>query len=100
MGPDLILPAVVLGVVGLTSHYCLTQAFRSGDATIVVPMDFLRIPLIALIGWMFYGEPLDIFVFLGAGLIICGILWNLQAEARRTRTPVAAATEAAQSGES
>jgi len=100
LGPDLILPAVVLGVVGLTSHYCLTQAFRSGDATIVVPMDFLRIPLIALIGWMFYGEPLDAFVFLGAGLIICGILWNLQAEARRTRTPVAAATEAAQSGES
>ena len=47
---------VALGVVGLTSHYCLTNAFRAGDATVVVPIDFLRIPLIALVGWLFYGE--------------------------------------------
>ena len=85
MGAELILPTIVLGIVGVTSHYCLTRAFRSGDATVVVPMDFLRIPLIALVGWMFYGEPLDVFVFLGAGLIICGILWNLRAESRRSR---------------
>lgn len=96
MSTDLIVPTIVLGVVGVTSHYCLTRAFRSGDATTVVPMDFLRIPLIALVGWMFYGEPLDIFVFLGAGLIICGILWNLRADGRRSRVPVAAATEEAQ----
>lgn len=96
MSADLIIPTIVFGIVGVTSHYCLTRAFRSGDATIVVPMDFLRIPLIALVGWMFYGERLDIFVFLGAGLIICGILWNLRAEAQRSRTPVAAATEEAQ----
>ena len=71
MGADAIVPTLVLGVVGLTSHYCLTNAFRSGDATVVVPLDFLRIPLIALVGWMFYGEALDAFVFAGAGLIIC-----------------------------
>ena len=39
----------------------------------VVPLDFMRIPLIAVIGWWFYGEPLDVFVFLGAGLIMTGI---------------------------
>jgi drug/metabolite transporter (DMT)-like permease len=81
-----ILPAVTLGVVGLTSHYCLTNAFRAGDATVVVPLDFLRIPLIALVGWLFYGEGLDVFVFAGAALIICGVLWNLHAEARRPPT--------------
>ena len=97
LGFDLVLPTLALGVVGLTSHYCLTQAFRSGDATVVVPLDFLRIPLIALVGWMFYGESLDGFVFLGAGLIICGVLWNLVAESRRSRRPVAASTEKAQS---
>jgi drug/metabolite transporter (DMT)-like permease len=83
LGADALLPAIALGVVGLTSHYCLTNAFRSGDATVVVPLDFLRIPLIALIGWMFYAEALDAFVFLGAGLIIGGVLWNLHAESRR-----------------
>jgi drug/metabolite transporter (DMT)-like permease len=84
LGADAIVPVIGLGIVGLTSHYCLTRAFRSGDATVVVPLDFLRIPLIAVVGWMFYGEALDVFVFAGAGLIICGVLWNLRAEARRS----------------
>ena len=44
------LPALALAAAGLTSHYCLTQAFRFGDATVVVPLDFVRIPLIALRG--------------------------------------------------
>ena len=47
----------------------------------MVPLDFLRIPLIAVVGWAFYGETLDIFVLLGALIIIAGVLWNLRAEA-------------------
>jgi drug/metabolite transporter (DMT)-like permease len=50
----------------------------------VVPLDFLRIPLIAVVGWWLYAEPLDIFVFAGAGLIVLGLLWNLRSEARAT----------------
>jgi drug/metabolite transporter (DMT)-like permease len=78
-------PAVIgIGVCGLVSHYCLTNAFRAGDAGVVVPLDFMRIPLIAVVGWWLYGESLDVFVFLGAGLIAAGILWNLRSEAVRT----------------
>jgi drug/metabolite transporter (DMT)-like permease len=99
LGADALLPAIALGVVGLSSHYCLTNAFRAGDATVVVPMDFLRIPLIALVGWMFYAEALDVFVFAGAGLIICGVLWNLHAESRRFGRTAAAATEKAHAAE-
>jgi drug/metabolite transporter (DMT)-like permease len=76
-------PAVTLGAAGILSHFCLTNAFRVGDATVVVPMDFLRIPLIATVGWLLYGESLDIFVFAGAALIIGGVLWNLFSESRR-----------------
>jgi drug/metabolite transporter (DMT)-like permease len=93
MDADAIVPALVLGVVGLTSHYCLTKAFRAGDATVVVPLDFMRIPLIALVGWMFYAEPLDVFVFAGAGLIIGGVLWNLHAESRRSTLAVTVGKE-------
>jgi drug/metabolite transporter (DMT)-like permease len=78
-----ILPAIGVGIAGLTSHYCLSNAFRAGDATLVVPLDFMRIPLIAVVGWAVYGERLDIFVLLGAMLIITGVLWNLRAEAAR-----------------
>ena len=76
------LPLLGIAVAGLAVHYCLTNAFRCGDAAIVIPMDFLRVPLIAVIGWMFYGEALDIFVFVGAAVIVAGVAWNLRAEAK------------------
>lgn len=83
IGTDNFLPLAGLAIAGLSSHFCLTSAFRAGDATIVVPLDFLRLPLIALVGVIWYSEPLDPFVFAGAALIVAGILWNLRAEAGR-----------------
>ncbi len=84
---SMILPLIGVAVAGLSIHYCLTNAFRYGDAMIVIPMDFLRVPLLALIGWMLYGEHLDAFVFTGAVLIIAGVLWNVRAEAQRDARP-------------
>jgi drug/metabolite transporter (DMT)-like permease len=78
-----ILPATAVGVAGLSSHYCLSNAFRAGDASLVVPLDFMRIPLIAVVGWAFYGERLDIFVLVGALIIVAGVIWNLRAESTR-----------------
>jgi drug/metabolite transporter (DMT)-like permease len=75
-----VLPAIGVGLAGLSSHYCVSNAFRSGDATLVVPLDFMRIPLIAVVGWAFYGESLDVFVLLGALIIISGVFWNLRSE--------------------
>jgi drug/metabolite transporter (DMT)-like permease len=77
-----------VGIAGLSAHFCLVQAFRAGDATLVMPIDFLRVPLIAVIGWLFYGESLDIFVFLGAGIMLAGILWNLHDEAKKAQIPI------------
>jgi drug/metabolite transporter (DMT)-like permease len=95
------LPAIGIAGAGLAIHYCLANAFRYGDAIVVIPMDFLRVPLIALIGWLFYGERLDLFVFAGAGLIVLGLLWNLRAEAQRNgeRMRAAALSAAAQPAE-
>src|SRR4029077_20389306 len=70
---------------GAFAHYCLTNALRVADAIVVIPLDFIRIPLIAFVGWMFYGERVDVWVFVGAGIIVCGIVWNLRAEMQRPR---------------
>jgi len=84
-----LVPAIAgLGAAGLFAHFCLSNAFRAGDASVVVPLDFLRIPLIAVIGWWLYDESLDVFVFAGAGIIISGILWNLRSEVRRPLPPL------------
>ena len=85
--PAAILPLLGIGIAGTSSHYCLTNAFRAGDATVVVPLDFMRIPLIAVVGWALYGESLDIFVLLGALIIIMGVLWNLLSEAKTRPLP-------------
>jgi len=89
-----LLPSLIgLGVAGVFAHFCMTNAFRAGDASLVVPLDFLRIPLIAVVGWWLYSESLDVFVFAGAGLIISGILWNLRSETRRPVTIASALTD-------
>lgn len=75
----------VIAVCGTFSHYCLASAMRYADATIVVPMDFLRVPLTATAGWMLYSERLDTWTVLGAALILFGNLLNLKPPA-----PVAA----------
>ncbi len=68
----------LIGVTGLTSHYCLSRALAHADATTVVPLDFLRLPLAAVVAWMLYDEALDPFVFAGAALIIAGSWLNLR----------------------
>jgi len=68
----------VVGVVGTFSHYCLANALRYADATVVVPMDFLRVPLTAIAGWLIYSEQLDLLTVVGAVLILTGNLLNLK----------------------
>jgi drug/metabolite transporter (DMT)-like permease len=69
---------LVIAIVGTFSHYCLANAMRYADATVVVPMDFLRVPLTATAGWLVYSERLDLFTVLGAALILSGNLLNLK----------------------
>jgi drug/metabolite transporter (DMT)-like permease len=69
---------MVISVCGTFAHYCLASAMRYADATVVVPMDFLRVPLTATVGWLLYSERLDAWTVLGAALILCGNLLNLK----------------------
>jgi drug/metabolite transporter (DMT)-like permease len=70
---------VVIAFCGTFSHYCMARAMLYADATVVVPMDFLRVPLTAAVGWLIYSERLDAFTMLGAALILTGNLLNLKA---------------------
>jgi drug/metabolite transporter (DMT)-like permease len=70
---------VVIAFCGTFSHYCMARAMLHAEATVVLPMDFLRVPLTALAGWLIYSERLDLFTVLGAALILTGNLLNLKA---------------------
>jgi drug/metabolite transporter (DMT)-like permease len=72
---------VVIAFCGTFSHYCMARAMLYADATVVIPMDFLRVPLSATAGWLIYSERLDMFTVMGAALILTGNLLNLKAVA-------------------
>ena len=74
---------LVLGITGVSAHYCMVNALACADATVVVPMDFLRLPLIGLLGWFYYGEAIDGWLILGALLILAGNATSLWRENRR-----------------
>jgi drug/metabolite transporter (DMT)-like permease len=69
---------VVVAFCGTFSHYCMTRAMRHADATVVVPMDFLRVPLTAAAGWAVYAERVDVLTMIGAAVIMAGNLLNLR----------------------
>lgn len=72
-------PAIlVISFTGAFAHYCLARALTHGEATVVMPMDFLRLPVMALVGWLLYAERLDAWAALGAVLILAGNLLTLR----------------------
>jgi drug/metabolite transporter (DMT)-like permease len=76
---------LVIGVGSFTAHYCLTRAMKMADASVVVPVDFFRLPLIAVVGALFYAEAFDPAVILGALLIFGGTWYSLSRENQRLR---------------
>ena len=77
---------VLIGVAGLLGHFCIANALAIAPATVVVPIDFARLPVIAVIGMLAYGEAFDLWVLLGAGIIFTGNYLNIWSETRGSTT--------------
>jgi drug/metabolite transporter (DMT)-like permease len=73
----------LIGLAGLCAHWCLTNALRLAPASVVMPVDFLRLPIIAAVGALFYAEALDPWVLLG-GAVVAGAAWANLVVGRRT----------------
>lgn len=70
----------IVGISALSAHFSLSRALAEADAMVVAPMDFLRLPLIAMVGAMFYSEPFDPMVIAGGAVMVAGNLLNLRAK--------------------
>lgn len=71
---------ILIGVCGVIAHYSLTSALSLAPASYVMPIDFMRLPLIAVVGAVGYGESLDPYVLGGGAVIFLGIWINIHAE--------------------
>lgn len=77
---------VLIGLAGLAAHFCLTSALTLAPASQIMPVDFARLPLIALIGALFFDEPLTAGLAIGAGLILAANWLSLGGNGR-TQAP-------------
>ena len=72
------LPLIILiGFAGLGAHFCLTKALSLAPASIVMPMDFVRLPVISIAGMLLFNEPVHLIVFVGAALIFAANYLNI-----------------------
>ena len=88
---DIALPAapdlpwlLVVAICGLLAHTCITKALSLAPAAVVAPIDFARLPLIAIVAMLVYNEALDPWVFVGAVIIFAGNYLNIWSETRKT----------------
>ena len=82
------------GAIGTFSQLGVTRAFQLADASLVAPIDFLRLPLVALAGWLFFAEIPHATTWAGAALIFAAIL-VMTSSARSRRVPLPAITKEA-----
>ncbi len=76
----------IIGLTGLTAHFCIAKAMTYGEAGIVVSLDFLRLPIIAVVGMWLYKESLDWWVLIGGILMLTGNIINLNAQRKVSET--------------
>lgn len=74
---------LLVGCAGLLAHFCLASALAIAPATVVVPLDFGRLPVIAIVAMVLYNEPLEIWVFVGAAVIFAANYLNIWNETRK-----------------
>jgi drug/metabolite transporter (DMT)-like permease len=79
---------VVVSSMALSAHYCMSRALSLADATVVVPIDFLRLPLIALVGYLLYDEKLEWAVVVGSVIMFSGIYLNVKADTGKRKYQV------------
>lgn len=84
-----------VAVVATAGHYTMAKAFKVAPLTVTQPVTFLQLVWAVTMGAMFFGEPADIWVIVGGGLIMGSVIFITLREAalkRKLRTPAANAT--------
>jgi len=83
--PDIWPWLVLCGALGTGGHYCWTRALRLAEASMLAPFSYLQLLIVAMLAWWIFGEAVDRYTALGAGIIIGASLYIAQREHRLAR---------------
>lgn len=72
---------LLLGLSGLTTHFCLSKALVLIDTSVCFPIDFLRLPFIAIIAYLVWDETFSPWVAVGALVIFASTYFSIRKEA-------------------
>ena len=73
---------LIMGLSGWAAHFCQARAFAAADASAVMPFDFLRLPFTAGLGWLLFAEAMDVWTWIGAGVIFASTYFITLRESR------------------
>lgn len=62
------------GVIGAAAMGCVTRAFFFAEASLIVPVDFVRLPLVAAMGYFFFAQVAPATTWIGAAVIFAAIV--------------------------
>lgn len=82
--PDAWWSVLAFAVAGVGAQFCLTRSLSVAEAGLVAPVLFLRLPIIALVGYLWFGQDTEIWTWAGAGVIFLATIWMTRAEAGRS----------------
>ena len=75
---------IAMGFVATFGHATMTRAFASADASLVMGVDFARLPFAVIYGFLLFGELIDFWTWVGAGIIFLASLYGAN-HARKAR---------------
>ncbi len=75
----------LLGVFSGLAHICLTRSLAAADASMVIPFDYTRLPFVAVIAYVAFGEVPDLWTWAGAAIIVASAIYIARREARVAR---------------
>ncbi len=76
---------VGLGLVAAVAHILLTRSYAKADASAVQPFDYARLPFVALLGYLFFGEVPSAWLWLGGAMIAGAALYIAHRETLAAR---------------
>lgn len=85
--PEQWLLLAIQGALGALSMALVTQSFSLAEATLIAPLDFLRLPMVAMAAWLVFGQAVPLSTWIGGTVIFGATL--LMARSARTRTVAA-----------
>lgn len=77
---------IALGGLATLGHQFMTRGFKLADTSALMPFDFLRLPFVAAIAWVFFGEVADIWTWAGAAIIFGASAYITYREAQSSGT--------------